>query len=161
MRLWSERSPEIAYLLNPAFCARILYGVIDGYEKEKKEKFPFLLSYLVLPIVLHKKTRQRIKTITKMQVWLQRNQELLIDFSKRAKSLVSITNEAIEFLLQYQVIIIDGANISIKNKLKQAKLKDIEDEEMLGCFETALALGKWFARNGTVENIYQSWGVRP
>ena len=161
MKSWFERSPEVSYLLNPAFCARILYGAIVSYKKECKRDFPFLLSYLVLPIVLHKDTRQRIKIVTHMQVWLQRNPELLIGYSQRAKSLVPITSEAIEFLLQYGIATFNGDSITIICPAKPSKLKNISDEEMKECFQRSEAVGKWFARNGTVENIYQSWGVRP
>ncbi len=161
MKSWFERSPEVSYLLNPAFCARILYGSIVSYKKECQRDFPFVLSYLVLSIVLHKETRQRIKTVTHMQVWLQKNQELLIGYAKRTKSLVPITSEAIEFLLQNATASFNGDNIVITHPLKPSKLKNITDKEIIECFHKAEAVGKWFARNGTVENIYQSWGVRP
>jgi len=161
MKSWFERSPEVSYLLNPAFCARILYGAIASYKMECKRDFPFVLSYLALPIVLHKDTRQRIKIATHMQVWLQRNPELLIGYAQRAKSLVPITSEAIEFLLQNGTVEFNGDSIIIIHPVKPSKLKSISDEEMKECFNKAETVGKWFARNGTVENIYQSWGVRP
>ena len=161
MKSWFERSPEVSYLLNPAFCARILYGTIVSYKKECQRDFPFVLSYLVLPIVLHKETRQRIKTVSHMQVWLQKNPELLIGYAQRAKSLVSITSEAIEFLLQSGTAEFNGDSMIIACPVKPSKLNSVSDEEMKECFQKAEAIGKWFARNGTVENIYQSWGVRP
>lgn len=161
MKSWLERSLEVAYLLNPAFCARILYGAITSYKKECKREFPFVLSYLVLPIVLHKETRQRIKLATYMQVWLQRNPELLIGYAQRAKSLVPITSEAIEFLLQNGSAEFNDDGIIIIRPVKPSKLKTVSDEEMKECFQKAETVGKWFARNGAVENIYQSWGVRP
>lgn len=161
MRDWSERSPEVAYLLNPSFCAGVLYGAIAGYKKECKQDFPFVLLYLVLPIVLHKSTRQRIKLVTHMRVWLQRNPELLIGFAQRAKSLVVITNEAIEFLMQSGVVEFNGDNVSIRNPISASKLRSVSDTEMQECFKKSETVGKWFARNGAVENIYQSWGVRP
>lgn len=161
MKSWLERNSEISYLLNPAFCARILYGTIVSYKKECKRDFPFVLSYLVLPIILHKETRQRIKSVTHMQSWLQQNQELLIGYSLRAKSLTQITNEAIEFLMQNDVISFNGDEIVVNVPLKPSKEKNISDKEILDCFNKAKAVGKWFSRSGTVENIYQSWGVRP
>jgi len=161
MKSWFERSPEVSYLLNPAFCARILYGTILSYKKECKRDFPFVLSYLVLPIVLHKETRQRVKTVSHMQVWLQKNPELLIGYAQRAKSLISITSEATEFLLQGGKAAFNGDSIIITCPIKPSMLKCVSDEEMIECFQKAEAVGKWFARNGTVENIYQSWGVRP
>ena len=35
-----------------------------------------------------------------MQLWIQRYPQLLIDFPQRARELVPITNESVEFLLQ-------------------------------------------------------------
>ena len=161
MKSWLNRSPEVAYLLNPAFCARILYGVASSYKKECQRDFPYVLSYLVLPIVLHKRTRQKILLATHMKVWIQRNPELLIGYSKRAKNLVSITNEGLEFLMQRGVIEFISDSIVIVQPLKASKMKIISDEEIKECFKKADIVGKWFARNGTVENIYQSWGVKP
>ncbi|MEG0835734.1 MAG: three component ABC system middle component [Christensenellaceae bacterium] len=161
MRQWNNRSPEVAYLLNPAFCARVIYGVIFSYQKESQRKFPLVLAYLVLPIILHKYTRERISSRTYMQVWLQRNPEVLIGFARRAKSLTIITNEAIEFLLQSQIIAFDAADIEITKPLRLSKQKCIDDPEILECFAKAEPIGKWFARAGAVENIYVGWGVRP
>jgi hypothetical protein len=90
-----------------------------------------------------------------------KNQDLLISYAIRARSLVQITNEAVEFLLQNSIISFNGEDVVINCPLKPSKVKNIADEEMIDCFNKAEAVGKWFSRNGTVENIYQSWGVRP
>lgn len=55
MKAWNERTHEIAYLLNPAFCGRILYSSIKAYNEKTRKSFPFPLIYLILPLVLHKK----------------------------------------------------------------------------------------------------------
>ena len=96
---WDKRTPEIANLLNPSFCAIILYAAIAEYQKKAKDGIPFPLIYLILPVVLHKSTRYRITSKTNMIVWLQRNPDVLVGFPERAKSMVPYTNEAIEFLL--------------------------------------------------------------
>lgn len=96
---WSKRTPEIANLLNPSFCAILLYSAIFEYQKKAKNNMPFSLLYLVMPIVLHKNTRNRVNSRENMVVWLQRNPDVLIGFADRAKSLIGFTNEAIEFLL--------------------------------------------------------------
>ena len=54
MQEWKMRTREIAYLLNPAFCGRILYTTIRAYNEKSHRAFPFPLVYLVLPLVLHK-----------------------------------------------------------------------------------------------------------
>ena len=118
---WSKRTPEIANLLNPSFCAILLYSAIFEYQKKAKNNMPFSLLYLVMPIVLHKNTRNRVNSRENMVVWLQRNPDVLIGFADRAKSLIGFTNEAIEFLLfQGNCEIIDGGLSIIKTVSKSA-----------------------------------------
>ena len=100
MNKWSMRTHEVAFLLNPAFCGRILYSTIKTYNEKTNRAFPFPLIYLVLPLVLHKETRMNINIRTQLLVWVQRYPQLLLDFPKRTRGLVPITNEAVEFLLQ-------------------------------------------------------------
>lgn len=50
MQEWKMRTREIAYLLNPAFCGRILYTTIRAYNEKSHRAFPFPLIYLVLPL---------------------------------------------------------------------------------------------------------------
>ena len=38
MKSWNMRSHEVAFLLNPAFCGRVLYSTIKTYN-EKNETF--------------------------------------------------------------------------------------------------------------------------
>jgi len=54
MRSWIERTNEVAYLLNPAFCGRILYASVKEYENKANQPMPFALIYLILPLVLHR-----------------------------------------------------------------------------------------------------------
>jgi len=161
MKPWKTRSPEIAHLLNPAFCESTIYNVIFSYQKEAKKSLPFPLVYLILPILLHKNTRGRINSHTHLKVWIQNNPDVLIQFSIRARSLVKITNEAIEFLLQNQIINFNGSNLEIQKTLPSSKLKSCLDEEMQECFLKAEHVGKWFARSGAIENVYVAWGVKP
>mgnify|MGYP000535543387 FL=1 len=71
MKVWSERAQEIAFLLNPAFCGRILYSTIKTYANNSHRALPFPLIYLVLPLVLHKSTREKINSRTQLLVWIQ------------------------------------------------------------------------------------------
>lgn len=51
MNSWNKRTREVAHLLNPAFCGRMLYSAINAYSIKTKRAFPFPLVYLVLPLV--------------------------------------------------------------------------------------------------------------
>src|SRR5437867_10652346 len=101
---WQHRPPEVAYLLNPAFCGAIIRHCILRYRKESVSKgaFPYPLTFLILPIVLHQRTRTSIPKMTRGQfhVWLQSNSYIRIGLADRARALVPVTKESISFLLQ-------------------------------------------------------------
>jgi len=162
MKKWESRATEIAYLLNPAFCGRIIYHAIKTYSEESKRPMPFPLVYLILPLVLHRKTRERIKSVTQMQLWIQRYPDVLIGFGIRTKSMVQITNEAVEFLLQSGLVALtNNAELDIVKLLKSLSATKYVNDEISECINKSSSVAKWFAKAGTVETIYTSWGVRP
>lgn len=162
MNNWSHRSKEIAYLLNPAFCGRLIYTTVKQYNLKSEKSMPFPLVYLILPLVLHKNTRERISSRTKLLVWVQQNPELLISYAQRAKELIIITNEAVELLLQTKMILINDQaelEINLDNRgLSKNKFKDAEIKE---CLTKSENVGRWFANAGKVETIFIGLGVRP
>ena len=162
MKKWESRATEIAYLLNPAFCGRIIYHAIKTYSEESKRPMPFSLVYLILPLVLHRKTRERIKSVTQMQLWIQRNPDALIGFANRTKSMVQITNEAVEFLMQSGLVTLtNNAELDLAQLFKALSATKYVNYEILECISKSSNVAKWFAKAGTVETIYTSWGVRP
>lgn len=90
MKSWGMRTHEVAFLLNPAFCGRVIYSTVKTYCERTNRAFPFPLTYLILPLVLHKETRSCINCKTKLLVWVQRYPQLLIDFSQRTRELGDI-----------------------------------------------------------------------
>lgn len=156
------RTHEVAFLLNPAFCGRILYSTIKTYNKILNRAFPFPLIYLVLPLVLHKQTRINISSRTQLLLWVQKYSELLIGFSQRTRELVPISNEAIEFLLQTKKIVLtsDGELEIISNSRALSKTKYV-NSEVQECLQKAEHVARWFASAGKIEIIYIALGVRP
>jgi hypothetical protein len=161
MENWNKRTSEIANLLNPAFCASVIYSVIFEYQKQKGTPMPFVLTYLILPIILHKNTRERMNSRTNMIVWIQKFPDVLINFPRRTRSMIHFTNEAIEYLLLHQIISFGGSDISISKTLSKAAMQKSTDEEILECYNKSEHLGRWFAQIGVEENIYAAWGVKP
>ena len=161
MEIWQKRAPEIANLLNPAFCSSIIYHVILEYQKKAKKEFPFSLIYLILPIILHKSTRERVTSRTNMVVWIQRYPDVLIGFPGRARSLVSFANESVIFMLQHKILQYRNGELYIDKVLSRSKIESIEDQEIHECYTKAENVGRWFAQMGAEENIYAAWGVKP
>ena len=161
MRNWSNRTREIAYLLNPAFCSRLLYATIKEYEKKTTHSFPFPLVYLILPLVLHKETREAINSRTQLPQWVQLNQRLMIGLGRRTKDLVPITNEALEFLLQSKMVhLSDDGTLTAPSKRGLSKTRFV-NSEITECIIKCEHVARWFANTGKIETIYICLGVRP
>lgn len=162
MKSWNERTREVAYLLNPAFCGRLLYAAIKEYESKAQHALPFPLVYLILPLVLHKQTRNRISSRTQLLQWIQTNQHLLIGFVRRTRELVVITNEALEMLLQSGIIqITQSGELSIITTQRSLSKSRFVDSEISECITKSEHVARWFASTGKVETIYIGLGVRP
>ena len=162
MRVWDYRPDEVKYLLNPAFCGRVIYGTVSEYQRITKRDFPFPLIYLVLPLVLPRQIRTEINSRTQLTNWVQRHQELIYNFGKRARDLVEITNEALGDMMQADYIsLYDNGELSkvlTAGTLSKTKHTDVEVAE---CLQKAEHVGRWFAGTGKVEIIYTCLGVRP
>lgn len=159
---WDMRTHEVAFLLNPAFCGRVIYSTIKTYCAKTNRAFPVPLTYLILPLVLHKESRACIDSRTKLVAWVQRYPQLLIDFSRRTRELVPITNEAVEFLLQTGKIYLNSSGeLEILPTSRALSKTKFIDEEIADCLKKGEHVAKWFATAGKVETIYITLGVRP
>lgn len=160
MNTWEERPTEVANLLNPAFCGQLLRCAVQEHQRVSSRPLPYPLAFLVLPIVLHKATRERIRSNIRqpMHAWLQDNQEVRIGFAERAKELVPITNESLAFLLQLGVLSLDdqaGMRVRIRRNADGQAEGEVPD-----CYLKSTLVGRWFARSGSA-TIYTMWGVKP
>ncbi|MEE4577550.1 three component ABC system middle component [Paenibacillus polymyxa] len=163
MKSWSERPEEVANLLNPAFCGEIIRRCIRKYYENTEVPFQYSLIFLILPIVLHRGTREKIQSSTRkqMHVWIQENQKVRIGFAARAKNLVPVTKETLAFLMQLKAIHINKDGSIKITKYKKTNLASHNDGEIADILKKAETIGKWFANAGTTSTIYTMWGVKP
>ena len=97
-----------------------------------------------------------------MIIWVQRYPQFLIDFSRRTRELVPITNEAVEFLLQTGKIYLNSSGkLEILPTSRSLSKTKFIDEEIADCLKKGEHVAKWFATTGKVETIYITLGVRP
>jgi hypothetical protein len=89
---WNERPSEEARNLNPAFCGELIFRAVSDYRKLKPQPFSFALSFLILPIALHKATRDRLpgKASTAFVGWLADNGPFLAQLPDRVLRLVPV-----------------------------------------------------------------------
>jgi len=60
MTAWLERSREERTLLNPAFCANLLWHATTGHSACNGTALAFEEAFLVLPLILERKTREAL-----------------------------------------------------------------------------------------------------
>lgn len=160
-----KRPAEILNLFNAAFSARVIRASIKSYQDDAKRGMPFALTFLILPIVLHKPLRESLPrdTRTKMHMWLRNNQPAKIQFSSRTRSLVPVTKESLMFGMQHAVINLDSnANfLSTSQPFRKRPAANLDTEEVREIEQRAQFLGKWFAKAGSVPSIYMMWSIRP
>ena len=86
MKRWDQRPFEIRNLFNPAFCGLVLFRAMHGYEEEDPRGMPFSLSLLVLPLCLHKDSREVIASSPRSYLLktTEKNQQVMVGFADRA-----------------------------------------------------------------------------
>lgn len=168
MIVWHERAHEERHLLNPAFCSILLWLAGKGSSeniKSPRVTLSFNEAFLILPLVLHQKTRDSLpsRTISSLPVWVNDNPLVIENLPRRARSLVPFTKFAIVFggnggLFRFErdeMIIIAEREPDIRAMASQAS------EEVQQCMKKAKFLGKWFTHTGSPETIFTLLGIRP
>jgi hypothetical protein len=165
MTPWSQRSREERALLNPGFCANILWHAARGYGSVNDGRMSFEESFLILPLVLHREIREVLPrdTRTSLAVWLDNNPLARGKIADRAHLLVPFTKEALTFAGVRGFIHLNGAKLHGEPAWKKSvnvALKESSDEVRI-CSKRADFVGRWFAQTGSPTTVLALMGVRP
>jgi hypothetical protein len=162
MKKWNERPFEIRNLFNPAFCGIIILRSIQGYEEIDGSGMPFSLAILVLPICLHKETREIISSSSRSYLLkvLKDKPQILVGFAERTNSLLPYTFEAMGFTMQLQSFEITNNG---RLKLREGGIRKKIDgtKETIECQRAAQIIGRKFAEIGDRVTIYTTLGIKP
>lgn len=165
MTSWAERSIEERNLLNPGFCAMLVWQAAQGYASERPLPLSIELSFLVLPFALHKETRESLPTNvrTSLPTWIAEHPIVRTRLGERASTLRAFTKESLIFggSLGLLAIAQDGvrANANMKKRVNAA-LKATSDE-VRDCAKRAEFVGRWLEKAGGPETVMALLGVRP
>lgn len=164
MKGWNDRPPEAAYLLNPAFCAFLIASAASTFEETAETALPYLTTFLILPVVLHKPTREALPHTarTSLPVWLTEHAEYRIGFGGRVRAMKPHTQEALLVGNHSGILRFDDAGIrstSVKQSLTSSGAR--LSGEARECAGRARMVGGWFARAGDPATVFALWGVRP
>ena len=165
MKQWTQRPVEGANLLNPAFCCIVLTSSDVGYMSIDSAGIPYPLAFMVLPVVLHKSTRNLLPRDkrTSLATWIQQNTEVRILFAERVIALRAYTREAILFgMLHNWLVLVEGGRLqtNLDDSNVDSIVKKLEDEAK-ECARKARIVGQWFASAGSAETVMALWGIMP
>ncbi|MBI3714819.1 MAG: hypothetical protein HY255_02360 [Betaproteobacteria bacterium] len=125
----------------------------------------FPLVFMVLPIALHKTTREALPAggRTSLPGWLLENGEARINFAERVISLKPHTREAVSFGLASGVLHIEGGAIArtADGKRLANRALNLFEGEARECLLAARVIGKWFASIDSPETTMALWGIQP
>lgn len=165
MTPWHGRALEERNLLNPGFCAVLLWHAAQGYAAERSTPMAIELSFLVLPFVLHRETRASLprNITTSLPTWLAEHPLVRTRLGERAATLRPFTREALIFGGAHGLLSLakDGvrANAEMTKDLN-AGLK-LTSDEVRECAKRAEFLGRWIEMAGGTETVMALLGVRP
>ncbi len=162
MRVWDQRPIEVRNLFNPAFCGLVLLRAMANFEEEDSRGIPFSLVPLILPICLHKQSREIIVPSTRSYFLklVANHPQLLIGFGARARDMLPFTFEALGLLHQLGTMQV-RADGRMNANLQGVRKSITGSDETQAIQKVAKYLGREFARIGDRVTIYASMGVRP
>jgi hypothetical protein len=158
---WADRPPEVAFLLNPAFCAVVLKESARAYRTKSRVGMPLMLTHLVLPAALHKYTRGVLPNTarTRLHAWLQQHPLVRLGFAERVWALGPYTRESLLFALQHNFLALTSdAHVSATRKRFPA-YSPANQTESRDCMDAAATLGTMFALSGDPITVMSLWGI--
>lgn len=140
-------------------------SAIIGYKDVKSEGMPILIVFMILPIVLHKSTRNSLpkQKNTPLISWIEENSSLCLGFPKRLISMKQFTRESLLYGLLNGIMFLDSNNnvstdLSVGETNKVLRRLEGEARE---CILKSRFLGRWLGSSGSTRKIMFLWGIRP
>ena len=162
---WSARSPEERNLLNPCFTSMVIWHAARGCAAESDRLLSLEETFLVLPTVLHERTRNALPTQirTSLAVWCQQHPIERGRIADRSRHLVPYTREALVFGGQRGAINLDRGSVDASAAINSSVSSTLRNSslEVQTCARKALFVGRWFGRAGGPATVMALLGVRP
>ena len=165
MTVRNERSHEERTLLNPGYCANLLWHATRAHASFDGTSLAFEETFLVLPLVLHRRTREALPrdTRTSLATWLEGDALSRGRIASRAQLLAEFTKEALLFggvhgflsISAGQVVGVDAWRKVVRKSLRGSS------DEVRETANRAEFVGRWFAHAGPAATVLALIGVRP
>jgi hypothetical protein len=162
VKRWDQRPFEVRNLFNPAFCGLVLFRALQGYENKDTRGMPFSLSLLVLPLCLHKDSREVIACRPRSYLLktVEKSQQITMGFAGRVTQMLPYAFEGFGLLMERGCITVvdDGRIQTVPKKVRSSV---IGTDETVACQKVARIVGREFARIADRATVYTTFGIRP
>lgn len=166
MTPWAHRTLEERRLLNPAFCAHLVWRAARGHASAGANALAMEEAFLVLPMVLHGEIRESLPrdTRTSLAVWIETEPLAKRWITAGARRLVPFTKEALLFGGMHGFIEFAGTKVhAIERQWSrlEARITSQASDEVKECAKRAEFVGKWMAQTGSAATVMALLGVQP
>lgn len=165
MTAWVDRSIEEKALLNPAFCAWLIWNFAIAGEMRGQRLLTLAEAYLVIPIVLSKGSRESLprSTRTSLAAWLDNNPVFQTTVAARTRAMASYTKEALIFGGVQNIFHVSIESITpniVEVRRRNTVLRQLSPDTVV-CLQKASFLGSWFVETGSANTVMALIGVQP
>ncbi|WP_427901723.1 three component ABC system middle component [Marinobacter bryozoorum] len=164
------RTIEQRNLLNPAFCAVVVWHIARGYCTESKttndpQALPLELVFVGASFVLRGQTRSQLPltTRTSLATWIADHPMDRSAIAKGVLILRQYIREAILLGAQYGLISFTGSGVVAANASKKAisnYLRTTSSDEVRECARRAEFVGRWLYKGGAPSTVLAMLGVK-
>jgi hypothetical protein len=157
---WSDRAAEERYSLNPALLGVLLYDVATGYQARAGRAFPFYLSFLALPAVLHRPTREALPRDirTSLPLWLGSHPLEREAVAQRVVAFADLVGEGL--LLALRTGHLRLVDTGVEPGLPVGPTVARRAPSVANLRRAATLVGDWFGAVGSETTIFALWGAR-
>lgn len=171
MTAWHDRTIEERNLLNPAFCAVILWFLAKGYRTEadalaeSQSQLPLALAFVGSSFVLRGQTRRKLPTTirTSLPSWVCEHPLDRSAVAKGVEVLRPYVREAIMFGTQSGLLGLTGASVTADDNAQRRINKYVRQStpEVKECASRAEFVGRWLMKCGTPSTVLSLLGMQP
>lgn len=167
---WQERTIEHRNLLNPAFCAIVVWHLARGYNTESTALtttftgLPLELAFVGASFVLRGQTRDQLPrmTTTSLATWVHDHPLERSAVANGVVVLRDIVREALLFGAQHGFLSLDGRQLDVSDvqKKKISTYLRTSSDEVRECMRQALFVGRWLCKAGAPLTVLALLGVQ-
>ena len=134
------------------------------FDKDGECKAPYAFPFIVLPLILHSKTRMKLpkSSRTTFSAWItkEENASIKVDFADRAKNMAPYIREALLFGMKYKRLSINLDGMIVLTSKTKSSIPGATIE-VKDCIRTAELCGKWFSTMSDLESPMILLGIQP